>query len=117
MSKYFDFDAWREERQSKPFIIKAFGKEYPIPNDVPFDVVLGLARAMKDGVEEIEQMNHVLEMAESLFGKETLNEWRANRIGMNEIKFLTEQTMMMYSAQTTNMADEKTKAQGGDTPK
>lgn len=115
MTKYFDFDAWREERNAQPIIIKAFGKEYEIPSDVPFDVVLGLVHSMREGVEEITQVEQVLEMAESVFGKDTMDEWRSNRIGVNEIKFMTEKVMAMYQQQSEDIADSK--RQSGNTPK
>lgn len=116
-AKYFDFDQWRKERDNQPIVIKAFGKEYEIPSDVPFDLVLKLAHQMKEGVEELDQLEHVEEMATSVFGRDTLNEWREQGIGMMEMEFLIEQVMGMYRGQTQAQAEHKLEQNGGNSPK
>lgn len=110
MSNYFDFDEFMAERGSAPFVIKAFGEEHSIPNDVPFDVVLKLARANKDGKQSMDE-EAMLGLANSIFGAETFDRWVKRGIGMSGILILTEKVMEMYmqnaSSLSQKMADEK----------
>jgi hypothetical protein len=109
-NKYFDFDEYMAERSGDPFIIKAFGEENEIPNDVPFDVVLKISRAMKDGQQTMSE-EATLDMANTIFGKDTFTKWLEKGIGISGIMILTEKVMEMYmtnaSSLSKKMADQK----------
>lgn len=106
-NKYFDFDAYMEERKGvdKPFIIKAFGEEYEIPNDVPFDVVLQISRSHKEGQGQMDD-DQMVEMANVMFGEETFKKWLKKGIGLSGIFVLTEKVMEMYMANASQMSHE-----------
>lgn len=105
MEKYFDFDAYMEERQAKPFVIKAFGEEYEIPNDVPFDVVLTISRAHKDGKQQMSD-DEVLKLATTIFGEATFQAWLSKGIGLKGIMILTEKVMEMYMANASDTSEK-----------
>jgi hypothetical protein len=98
-NKYFDFDAAMEERKNgdKPFIVKAFGEEHEIPNDVPFDLILTIQRAYKDG-QNVMSDEQTIDMCHVIFGEETFNKWLKKGIGIKGIMLLTENVMSMYMA-------------------
>jgi hypothetical protein len=102
---YFDFDAFMEERKQKPFIIRAFGEEHQIPNDVPFDVVLTISRRMKEGQQEMSEED-MIDMANLMFGEETFTKWRQKGIGISGIFVLVEKTMEMYMANASGMSQK-----------
>lgn len=110
--KYFDFDAFMEERRGveKPFIIKAFGEEHEIPNDVPFDVILEIQRAYKDGQNNMTE-DQTIQMCHAIFGEKTFKKWLKKGIGFNGIMLLVDRVMTMYmgnaSDQAKRMAKEK----------
>lgn len=117
--KYYDFDAYMEERkgQEKPFVIKAFGEEHEIPNDVPFDLILTVTRAHKDGKEEMSE-DQVLEMAVVMFGEENFKKWLKKGIGLKQVMHLTNKVMEMYMANAADTADKSAtaKRKGKQTP-
>jgi hypothetical protein len=110
--KYFDFDQYMEERNGGTFTIKAFGKEYQIPNDVPFDVILTISRAFKSGKQNMSE-EETVKMTNTIFGEETFAEWLKKGIGLKGIMILTEQVMKMYmdnaSDVSNDIAGEKSK--------
>jgi hypothetical protein len=116
MSNYFDFDEFMAERGAAPMVIKAFGEKHEIPNDVPFDVVLKLARANKDGKKAMDE-EAMMGLANSIFGAETFDKWVAKGIGISGILILTEKVLEMYmknaSSLSQKMADDKA---AGTTP-
>lgn len=108
---YFDFDAYMAERTSgaDDFKVKAFGKEYSIPSDIPFDLVLNMQRKQKDGKGEMDEEN-VQELAGMIFGKEVFDEWIENKIGLTGVMVMMERVISMYMAKAnktmTNMAQD-----------
>lgn len=102
-NKFFDFDQFMEERNGGSFEVKAFGKMYQLPNEIPFDVVLGISRAHKNGVGEISEEDTV-KFAETLFGKEVFAEWLQKGIGLSGVMVLMENVMKMYMENASNMS-------------
>jgi hypothetical protein len=111
--KFLDFDKYMEERGGGKFEIKAFGETHQIPNDVPFDVILKISRAYKDKQKEMSE-EQVVELANTIFGEETFNQWLKKGIGLNGIMFLTEKVMEMYMSNATEMSNKT--AEKGNTP-
>jgi hypothetical protein len=105
--KFFDFDAYMDERKGvdKPFVIKAFGEEHEIPNDVPFDVILEITRAQKEGQGQMTD-DQMLEMANVMFGEDTFKKWLKKGIGLKGIMILTEKVMAMYMANASDMSQQ-----------
>lgn len=103
--KYFDFDAAMEEKKSKekPFIVKAFGEEHEIPNDLPFDLVLTIQRAYKGGKKELSE-DDVVSLCHTIFGEDTFEKWVKKGIGINGIMMLTENVVKMYMADAGNVS-------------
>lgn len=110
--KYFDFDAFMDERKGtdKPFIVKAFGEKHEIPNDVPFDVILEIQRSFKDGKTEMDE-EQLVSMCQTIFGEDTFKKWLSKGIGLKGIIVLTEKVMESYMESSANtsrtMADKK----------
>lgn len=106
-NKYFDFDAFMEERKGteKAFIVKAFGEEHELPNDVPFDVILNIQRAHKDGKKEMTD-EETLSMCRMIFGQTAFDKWVKNGIGVKGIMVLTEKVMDMYMDKSVDMSRE-----------
>jgi hypothetical protein len=116
-NKFFDFDQYMEERkgQEKPFVIKAFGEEHLIPNDIPFDIVLEITRAHKENQTEMTE-NQLLKMSHTLFGEETFNKWLKKGIGLKGIMVLTEKVMEIYMKNASNQSQEIAKREEKKTP-
>lgn len=116
-NKYFDFDAYMDERkgQDKPFVIKAFGEEHEIPNDVPFDVILNISRAYKDGQNTMTD-DQMVDMANTMFGEVTFQKWLKKGIGLKGIIVLTDKVMSMYMANATDTAGKMADGKRGQTP-
>jgi hypothetical protein len=114
-NKYFDFDQYMEERRGheKPFVIKAFGEEHVIPNDIPFDVVLEITRAQKDGKTTMTD-DQLVTMSQTLFGEETFKKWLKKGIGLAGIMVLTEKVMEMYMKNASDLSHTMAKRKSGE---
>lgn len=101
--KYFDFDAAMAEKSGKTMTVKAFGKKYQLPGQLPFDLVLKISRKYKEGAEEMSE-DDVTEMAYQLFGKEAFEEWLEKGISLAGVEVMIEGVMKMYMDSATNTA-------------
>lgn len=95
--RFFDFDGYMDERKTteKPFVVRAFGEDHEIPATLPFDVVLEITRAKKDGEEEV-STDQLLQMCNTIFGEETFKKWLKQGITIQGITVLTEKVIQSY---------------------
>lgn len=117
--KFFDFDAAMEEKKSKekPFVVKAFGEKHEIPNDVPFDVILSIQRAYKDGKQTMSE-DDVVGLCKVIFGESAFEKWLQKGITLSGIMLLMENVMAMYMGKADNTARKtaEKKQEGIDNP-
>ena len=113
--KYFDFDAAMEERSGKPVIVKAFGEEYKLPGQLPFDIVLKISRKYKEGQDEMDESD-IIEMAHTLFGAEVFEAWLAKGISIDGVGVMVEGVMKMYMQQASSTAGRMADAKNNSNP-
>ena len=103
--KYFDFDAAMEERKGDPIKVKAFGENYDLPNQLPFDIVLKISRKKKAGEKEMDE-DDMIEMAHTLFGRSTFEAWLAKGISLQGVGVMVEGVMKLYMDRASNTSKE-----------
>lgn len=116
--KFFDFDAFMEEKKSteKPFIVRAFGEDHEIPAALPYDVVLEITRAKKDGQEEV-NTDQLQRMCYTIFGEDTFNKWIAKGISLDGVLVLTEKVVESYMAEAAGTSQTMAKQKRESLPK
>lgn len=104
MSKYFDFDQFREENKKEPVVIKIFGKEEELPPALPAGIMLDLMS--KTGtLSTAEAMN----IAIQIFGADRLSRWCTEGLDTDDLEVLITKTMQMYQGNK-----EEVKSKGGN---
>lgn len=95
--KYFDFDKYMEEKngQGQAFIVKAFGKEYELPREIPYDIILEMQRMHKEQKSE-PSPDDTNKLCHIIFGEETFNEWVTKGISLTGISAMIEHVMGVY---------------------
>lgn len=103
------------EKAGKTMTVKAFGKKYELPGQLPFDIVLRISRRYKEGAEEMSEED-MIEMAHTLFGKDTFEDWLRNGISLDGVGVMIEGVMKMYMDSATNTADRMANAKQKSSP-
>ena len=104
MSKYFDFDQFREENKKKPVVIKIFGKEEELPPALPAGIMLDLM-SKTGALSTAEAIN----IAIQIFGADRLSRWCKEGLDTDDLEVLITKTMQMYQG---NKEEVKSKGNG-----
>lgn len=109
--KYLDFDAWLAEKQQKeePMIVKAFGEEYRLPLELPYDIMLQVARMYKDNKDEMD-LEDVETLCKATFGDEVYQDWLRKGIGFEGMQYLIENVMQMYMKKGADESEKQAEA-------
>lgn len=95
-----DFDAFWRERQAKqePIRVKVFGETYELRPQLPAAVMLKVIELMveAESPEQVIGPKELLELAEGLFGRKTLDKWLAKGLTMEQLDALVELVMQEY---------------------
>jgi len=96
---YIDFDKYLEEKEDKPLIIKAFGKEYKLPSSPKLSIMEKLIelrnqKGKKSNIPEEE----IIAMIDALMGKEARKELSKEGIEIDGLEWLLLQIWEKYNS-------------------
>ncbi len=108
--KYIDFDKYRKEKEDDKIIIKAFGEELELPPSPKLETMEKIIEMMNiEGADSEMPEQEVLNMLESLLGKEQLQTLKEKGITISEAEWLLTQLWQQY-----NQEEDDTKNQMKD---
>lgn len=111
-ARVIDFDAFREEQQQEPLVLKIGGVEYILPSGLPAEVAVDLIRAREGlGTSEDLPPEQIPKWAAAIFGEEAFQEiMRKHRLTLEELAELLQRVMHEYNEQIgTILPNRKTR--------
>lgn len=104
MSRYADFDAYWSEAEEEPFVIKAFGREYVLPSDLPASVALRILRLQRRYFDCAIPSDELMDLGLLLIGKEQIERLCADGMTVGQLGELLQWILSSYAG---NAGDEK----------
>ena len=92
--KYIDFDEYLNEKEDNPITLKMFGDEYKLPASPPVSTMTKLFSMHRKDTLKDEQ---VLNMLESLLGKEQFKVLVKNDVEIADAEWLVKKLVSMYN--------------------
>ena len=123
MKKVLDFDQFLQEKNKELLTIKAYGKEYTFPAEMPTIVPVMLARAAEE-VDTAQESKITVGALDMLLGKENVDELCQKGLTVPEFRLLAKKIFGMINGalpeneETQEMTDEDSrKTVGGNKAK
>lgn len=96
--KFIDFDRFWQETQPKEDElprVRVFGEEVTLPASIPAIVVI---RYLRQSVDEDETIggDTLVQVADALFGRETLDRWLSKGLTITQLGDLVSRTLNLY---------------------
>lgn len=97
MGKYKDFDKFYSEQKQEPLFFKLFGQQYRLPSSMPAKLMIEILRGQKD--DDLDP-TVVLDISESLFGKEQLDDMTKRGLTIEQMEDIIEWAAEEYGGKS-----------------